>query len=116
MNSPGPCRCLVTQLLHHRARHALDVLVRVHEHRLVTEELIALHEGLREAALDVGLQPAALARREAVPELWAAVVQVVDAREVEVLDVGREHRPEAADVEVGLVDAAQPRAAQRVTA
>ena len=57
-----------------------------------------IEESLRVFALDVGFKLLMVPGADAVPELGAAVVQVVDAAEVQVLGVPGEHSPIASDV------------------
>ena len=78
---------------------------RIDKRCLVADELFAPLEVLRELALHVGLEGLVVAEVNRVPELGLAVVQVVDAVEVEVLLVPAEHRLPRAYVHVGVCDA-----------
>ena len=91
-------------------------LVGVDHQRFVPQKLRALQKGVRVPRLEVALQLLAVAGAEAVPELRAAVVEVVDAGELQVLGVPGEHGLEAADVEVGAGHARKVRLAQSVAA
>ena len=114
MNSPGLWICLLSLLDDLNVRtHGLKH-VRVDHSCFVAQQFGALDELLRHAHSHKSLEFLVVGPRYSVPELGRAVVVEVYAGHVQILDVPREGGPEAADVEVGRVDAGQNAFSQRV--
>ena len=82
-------------------------LVRIDENSLVADILRALQKGFRVFVFHVVFKFPVVFGRNAVPELWRAIVVVIDTGQIHILGVPAEHRAEASDVKVGTCDARQ---------